>query len=114
MAFAEDLGPSFEDPRGDRRFAAGHAHAGGGEGDVGGVVREGEQRFGLLDPPLAQAQVGELGQRVHAWSRAGVVGHPERGLELILGLGPLARGHQHAAVVGATAGVEERAAERAA
>ena len=82
--------------------------------DVAGVVHQGEQRFGFLDPALAEAEVGKLGEGVHAWTGPGVFGHLQRGLELILGLVPLTRGDQHPAVVGATAGVEERAAIRAA
>ena len=110
VAFTQHLGSPFEHPRRDGRLAARHARGCGGEGHVAGVVHEGEQRFGLLEPALTEAEVGELGERVHARPRTGVLRHVQRRLELRFGLRPMTRRHQHASIVGAATGVQERAA----
>ena len=51
----------------------------------------GQQRLGLLDPALAQPQVGQPGDRLRVRHRAGPPGHPDGGGELALGLRPTAR-----------------------
>ena len=69
-----------------------------------------EQLVGLLEPALTDAQRGEPGQRLGVQAGTGAVGDPQPGGQLPLGVGPAALGGEHAAVVDAALGVQERAA----
>ena len=70
----------------------------------------GQQPLGLLQPPLTQPQGSQPGERPAMQSGAGAIGDPRTGVQLALGVVPPALGGQHAAVVDAALGVQERAA----
>jgi len=108
VPFAERVDSTCEHARGERWFASSEAYGGGREGHIGGVVGEVKERLGLFEPALAESQVGEQGDGLHPRSRAGVMGHVDRGSQLVLGLRPSTLRNQNTAVVGAAAGEEER------
>jgi hypothetical protein len=73
-------------------------------------VETDQEPLGLLAPALCQPELGEGRQRQPMNRRERAPRHIQCRLQLSLGLGPVPRRHEHAAVEGAAVGVEERAA----
>ena len=66
--------------------------------------------LGLLKATLAHPQSGQAGERPGMEGRAGALGDAQPGVQLPLRVGPPTLGDEHAPVVDAALGVEERAA----
>jgi hypothetical protein len=81
----------------------------GGEGRRRETFEAGDEPLGLVQPALCDPELGEgrRGQRVRRGLRG--LRFPERRRQLGLGLGPVARRHEHGSVEHAAVDVEERA-----
>ncbi len=65
---------------------------------------------GVLEPPLADAQPGQTGERPGVEAGTRTCGDPHAGGQLPVGILPPTLGHQHAPVIEAALGIEERTA----
>jgi hypothetical protein len=106
--------PVLQQPAGARTIAASERQRGCRQGHVAaGVGADAsvvEKLIGLLEPALADAQVGQAGQRLAMKSGARPGRVLDADIELLLGLRPPSRRYQHAAVIDAALGIEEGAA----
>ena len=77
---------------------------------VDALAEMGQQLIGFLEATLTDPQGGQTGQRLGVQARAGTVGDPQTDDQLALGVVPATLGRQHAPVVDAALGVQERTA----